>query len=484
MGVTTRLDLIKMISAAAVLLLFSALQVRAQEPIQSIPDAELVFVQAVEAFEEGDYGMAFRRFRMVYSTYPLNRKTTAAMLMAGKALYRDGQYEDAIEILDTLVSRYPTSGYLDEARRVIGFAQQLQNAEQSSGGVLNLGIVLPLQGEDARLAQALFTGVRIAVEEHNALNDQPIKMLFRDSQGESQRAAEAVSELADLGVGVIVGPLYSDEAQAAAQAAERARVVLIPPLANDEAVSDGRDYVFQANPTISTHGRLMARFAIQSMIMNEFGIVAGRDRDAISERMAEGFQEEALLQGTDVRFYELLESPDDWAQLGEAIGDDTLQSVDAIYFPMAGGDVVTRIDAVFSSLYQAGAERVRVLGNTEWHGLPNPNQASRYGATYTNDFYVDGSDASVQSFSDRFNEVTGRTPDPSSTIGRLGFTAYDVTRFVLTHLTSSSSRPMHERLRRAPAYQGLGIRIDFRNGNVNEALYYLRYQDGRSVLVR
>lgn len=484
MGVTTRQGYMKTVLAAAAMLLFTAMQVRAQEPVQQIADAELVFEQAVQAFEEGDYGMAYRRFRMVYSTYPLNRKTTAAMLMAGKALYRDGQYEDAVEVLNDLVSRYPTSGYLDEARRVIEFAQQLQDAETSRGGVHNLGIVLPLQGEDATLTQALFTGIRIAIEEHNTLNDESVRMLFRDSRGESQRAAEAVSELADLGVEVIVGPLYSDEAQAAAQAAERARVVLIPPLANDESVSDGREFVFQANPTISTHGRLMARFAIQSMIMNEFGIVAGRDRDAISERMAEGFQDEALLQGTDVRFYELLESTGDWAQLGDRIGNDTLQSVDAIYFPMAGGDVVTRIDAVFSSLYRAGAERVRVLGNTEWHDLPNPNEASRYGATYTNDFYIDETDASVQSFSERFSEVTGRAPEPSSTIGRLAFTAYDVTRFVLSQLASSSSRPLHERMRRAPAYQGLGIRIDFRNGNVNEALYYLRYQDGQSVLVR
>jgi len=484
MGVITRVGIMTKILTAVAIILLASTQVRAQEPIQRVDDAELIFEQAVGAFEDADYGMAFRRFRMVYSTYPVNRKTTAAMLMAGKSLYRDGQYEEAVEVLTRLVSRYPTSGYVAEAERVIGFAEQLERNDQPSGGVTNLGILLPLQGDNATLTQALFTGVRIAVEEHNELNDQPIKMLFRDSQGNAGRAAEAVSELAELGAEVIVGPLYSDEAQAAAQAAEREQVVLMPPLANDEAVSNGREFVFQANPTITTHGRLMARFAIQSMIMNEFGIVAGRDRDAISERMAEGFQDEALLQGAEVMFYELLESPGDWAQLAEKVGEDTLRSVDAIYFPMAGAEVVTRIDEVFTSLFQAGAQRIRVLGNTEWHGLPNPNQASRFGATYTNDFFVDESNASVQSFSNRFREITDVAPDPSTTVGRLAFTAYDVTRFLLAQMTSTSSRPIQQRLRQAAVYQGLGIRIDFRNGNVNEALYYLRYQDGQSHLVR
>lgn len=484
MGVISRPRLFRAASAVAVLMLLTALQVRAQEPVPRIDDAEVIFVQAIEAFEEGDYGMAYRRFRMVYSTYDLNRKTTAAMLMAGKSLYRDGQYEDAVDVLETLIDRYPTSGYRDEAQNVIEYAQQLLRSEEEREASLRLGIVLPLDGDDASLTQALFTGVRIAIEEHNALNDRPVRMHFRDSRGDTRRAAAAVSELADLGIDAVVGPLYSDEAEAAAEAAERSQIVLIPPLANDEAVSDGRSYVFQANPTISTHGRLMARFAMRSLMMDEFGIVAERGRDAISERMAEGFQEEALLQGADVTFYELLESRGDWDLLSDGIGEDTLRSVEGIYFPMAGGETVPRIESAFTSLDQAGATRVRVLGNSEWHDLPNPNRAARFRTTYTNDFYVDENDESVISFSSRFAEITGRAPEPSSTIARLGFTAYDVTRFLLAQMTTSSSSSLRDRLRSAPAYQGLGIRIDFRNSNVNEALYYLRYQSGSARLLR
>lgn len=471
-------------AAAAGLMLLSATQVHAQDPVPRIEDAELVFEQALDAFEEGDYGMAYRRFRLVYETYPVHRKTTATMLMAGKALYRDGNFDRAIDLLNRLIRRYPTSGYLDEARRVVDLAERGGDQDAGRSAVHELGIVLPLQGDDAILAQALFTGIRIAIDEHNALNDQPVRMIFRDSRGESHRAAASVAELAGLGTDAVIGPLYSSEAKAAAQAAERERLVLIPPLANDEAVSQDRRYVFQANPTITTHGRLMARFAIRSLMLDEFGIVAERDRDALSERMAEGFQEEAMLQGADVRFYELLESRSGWARLADQVGEDTLRDVEAVYFPMSGGETAIRVDAAFNSLDAADAVHVRVLGNTEWHGLPNPNRATRYATTYTNDFHVNEDDPSVRAFRNRFREIMGRSPNPSSTVGRLAFTGYDVARYLLPLMIRDSSRPLYERLRDAAMYQGLGLRIDFRNSNVNEAMYYFRYQSGESRLLR
>ena len=484
MGVRVRVRQRVISAAAAVVMLLCATQVQAQDPVPPIEDAEIIFQQALDAFEEADYGMAYRRFRLVFETYPLNRKTTAAMLMAGKSLYRDGNLGRAVDLLETFISRYPTSGYIDEAERVIDLAERSGQREDEAASVHDLGILLPLQGSDATLAQALFTGIRIAVEEHNALNDAPVRMIFRDSRGDAGRAAAAVSDLAATGADAVIGPLYSTEAGAAAEAAERARLVLIPPLANDESVSEDRRYVFQANPTITTHGRMMARFAIRNLRLDRFGIVAERGRDALSERMAEGFQEEAMLQGAEVDFYELLDSRAAWAQLSDYIGADTLQSVEAVYFPMAGGETAIRSDAAFNSLDAAGASGVRVLGNTEWHALPNPSRASRFATTYTNDFHVDQEDASVRAFSGRFREITGTEPNPATTVGRLAFTGYDLTRFLIPLMVRQSSDPLDERLRSAPMYQGLGLRIDFGNGNVNEAMYYFRYQSGESRLLR
>lgn len=460
--------------------------VRAQEPVPMIEDAELIFVQGLEAFEAGDYGMAYRRFRLLYDTYELNRKTTAAVLMGAKSLYRDGRYQDAIDLAETLQDRYPTSGYVDDAARLQTLAEDRIERTEAGDLVSELGIILPLQDEHSTLTQALFTGARIAVDEHNSLNpERPIRMVFRDTQDDPTHASSVVTALASSGVDAMIGPLYSREAMAAAEAAERSGIVLIAPLANDEAVSQGRDFVFQANPTITTRGRLMARFAMRGLRMDNFGIIAERDRDQISERMAEGFLEEAMLNGEQVHFYTLLDSQRDWGRLAELVGADTLRHARAVYMPIAGGESMARIDAALSSFDRMGlSNQIRVLGNTEWHDAPNASRASRYETTYTNDFYVREQDASVRAFREQFEGIVGQAPDPSTTIGRLAFTGYDVVRFLIPLMTGGDNEALIERIRDAPTYQGLGIRIDFGEGNVNEALYYFRYQDGRLRLLR
>jgi hypothetical protein len=485
MGMKFKLSLIGPPFLLACVFLLSCGTAQAQGVVPRDDEAELIFDQALDAFEDGDYGMAYRRFRLVYDSYPINRKTTAALLMAGKSLYRDGKNQQAVDLLDTLIRLYPTSSYLEEANRVREFALDPSRGGAAGPTARSLGVLLPMGGSDAALTQAIFAGIRIAVDNNNSRNpNAPVRMVFRASGADPQRAAGAVNELAQQGVEAIIGPLYSMEAVEAARAAEHAGVVMVAPLANDEAVSEGRRFVFQANSTIMTHGRLMARFGARSLRLDDFGIIAERDREQISERMAEGFQQEANTQGANVEFFEVLRSIGDWGRLAEVVGPDSMARVTALYLPFSGGGAASRIDGVLSSLDRMNlAGKVRLLGNSEWHGNAHAARAARYQTTYTIDFNVDPGDASVQSFMEQFRQVSRRRADPSTTTGRLGFTGYDVANFLLGQITRSSSTPLRERLRDAPAFQGLGIRIDFRNGNVNEALYYFRYyEDGVRLL--
>ncbi len=454
--------------------------------IQRIEDAELIFEQGIEAFEAQDYGMAYRRFRLVYNDYPLNRKTTAALLMAGKSLYRDGRYARAADVLSGLVDTFPTSSYVDEARRTLGFAEAELGTQGEAQETIELGIALPLDDDDALLTQALFNGIRLAVEEMNERPDGPtVRMVFEDTGGEAEAARAAVRTLAEEEeVDAIIGPLYSREARAAAAAAEDAAVVLVAPLATDEDVAEGRRYVFQANPTITMRGRLMADFARRGLRLDGGLGVASQFGNSESERMAEGFQEQALEEGDEVVFFNRVENVRAWPALADSIGRDTLSRAEAIYLPLSGSDAPRAIRGALSSLSGTG---VRILGNSEWHDRPIEAEASRFQVTYTNDFYLDETRPEVQSFIRRYREATGDTPDALDyTAERLAYTGYDVARYLLEKLARSGEedRPLHEVLREAPRYDGLGIRIDFDGGNVNQALFYHRYRNGQVGLLR
>ena len=216
-------------------------------------EAERTFEDAVEAFEQGEYAMAGQLFGIVRSAYDLHRKTTAALLMEAKALYREGRFEEAAERARFLESEFPSSSYVEAARSLREMAGE--GLERGIPLPRDLGILLPLDGNDAPLSQALFTGVRIAVDEHNEQHPgRPVRMIFRNTGVDSARAAGAVEELALLGAQAIIGPLYSGEAMASAGAAERAEVVLVAPLPPTIACRSGNATFFRRIPPSSCAG--------------------------------------------------------------------------------------------------------------------------------------------------------------------------------------------------------------------------------------
>ncbi len=461
----------------SVAILVSLQSVSAQDELFN-QEAEAVFREGLELFEQGFYGSAFTRFERVHSDYSLNRKTTAAWLMAGKSLYRHGEYSRAVDILSHFIREFPASSYIADAERTRRFAIESMEAERRRGRLVQIGVALPMDGESATLTQSMFNGIRLAVEEHNSSGggQMPVRLVFRDSGNRGEIAADAVEALVQQKVDVIVGPLYSEEARGAAGVAEVNGVPLIAPLATDEDVSLGRTYVFQANPTISMRGRLMARFAVRSLRLNEFGIVSDFAND-YSERMAEAFEDELFRLGAEVAFVQLLPGPSSWFRLLDYVRPDTLVYARAVYLPITGSEAPALIRAALNEINRADIP-LRILGNKEWQDVGAPQTASKFSATYTNDFYVDHSLAATQVFIERFRALSGEDPT------LLSYSGYDVTRYILLQLTAHAGKPLYQAFRDAPPYQGLGMRFDFRGGNVNEAIYFHRYKDGAAELLR
>lgn len=522
----------------------------AQQSIPRNTDAELLFEQGLAAFERDAYGTAYRRFQLV-NDYAFNRKTTAALLMGGRTLYRMERYRDAISRLQTLLQRYPETSYRSTAEAIIQASREALNTVGQRPDTLHVGIALPLRDRDASLTQALFNSIRLAVEEHNGVRRRYVlpqrlqsrvdtfdvystatlfgdslaqaggrttivtptdtlqldslqvitervqsprwvaKMHFRQTGTRPADARAAVDSLVRIDrVDLIIGPLYSTEARAAGEAAERSRVVMVPPLATESSVSAGRSYVFQANPTIEMRGRIMARFASRSLLTKQSGIIYEADDD-LALRMADGFRQEARELGLIVPYTLQLDTRRQWSRLPEAfaadstITDSMRAAAEAIYLPISGRNAKGKIQDALTGLSRF-ASTGRVLGNSQWHALPVVQEASAVLATYSNDFYVQTARPEVQAFIRRYRLLTGQTPDALSATGRrLAYTGYDVTRFLLSAVEPGSTRPTPADLRRPDAYEGLSVRIDFRDGGtVNEAMFFLRYRNNQVDLLR
>lgn len=439
-----------------------------------VPAAEAAFQEGLDAYRDGDYAEAEGHFRSASGDFGFNARSTAALLMQAKAAYAAGAFDRAIELANTLATAYPESRYAAEARRVGALAET--GGPGGIGRVFDLGVVLPVGGDDGYLGQALFNGVRIAVDEHNQTpNGRPVRMVFRDSRGTAAGAESAVRDAVEEGADAIVGPLFSDEAGAAGAAAEAAGVVLLAPLATDEAVSGGRRFVFQANPTFLARGRAMARYVVGGLGLRRLGVAS--EQGTLGADMAGAFATEARRLGATVSFEERLQSASDWEDLDRQVGESALGSVQAVYLPVTGRDAPRYAADALRALDALGRNAPRPLGNTEWEGLTTSrDRASRLGAVFTQDFFV--APGASDAFRARYRQLSGLAQED-----RLALIGYDLARFLIAQVEAAGEVPLADAIRATQRFDGVGHRFSFGGGQVNEALFVLGFRDGRAVLL-
>lgn len=161
-----------------------------------------------------------------------------------------------------------------------------------------LGVVLPLSGDFSEFGEASLRGILLAagvfapaaggdessmppdrVRTGSEDRDRPnVRVIVRDSAGDPVKAAAAVRELAGLeDVVAILGPVFSDEALAAAEAAEAERVPLVT-LSNREDVTLGRKFVLRTRTTPADEVSVLVNHAVDQLAATRFGVLYPKTR--------------------------------------------------------------------------------------------------------------------------------------------------------------------------------------------------------------
>ena len=455
-----------LLCALAVTLLASAPDVAAQpRTAPTIAAAEGQFESGLADYRAANYDDAARRFTAAATDYGFNARTTAAYFMAGRAYYAAGDRERAVSVFSSLLSTYPGSRYAADARRL----QQRALAAPDAVEPVVLGLVLPAGDDDRALAQAMLNGVRLSVDRHNGNRPaRPVKIVFRDTDGDADGARAATQSAIDAGAVVVIGPLYSYEAEAAAAVAERARVPLVAPLATEEGVAAGRRYVFQANPPFAERARMIARYATDELGLQSLGTIA--EPGGVGRAMADAFTDEARAREAGVPLDFRLASDRDWFRLPDVLTAEMLAGLDALYMPTIGEQGSEHAAGAMRGLEEIGVVP-RPLGSESWGELQASRaRAGRHQALFTETFYVDARDAAAARFQEAYVRLSGVPPD------RLAYAGYDTASFLLGALgTMRGETVLADAIRAAPRYDGIGHRLHFAGSQVNEALFILVY---------
>jgi len=103
-------------------------------------------------------------------------------------------------------------------------------AAEGAEGVVSIGVIYPMSGPNAFVAEEMLNGLQIAIDKHNetSAGAPEIKLLIEDDQSTANTGVSAFQKLVDRDqVSAIVGPFNSDVAAAVAPLAETEGVPLI-----------------------------------------------------------------------------------------------------------------------------------------------------------------------------------------------------------------------------------------------------------------
>jgi len=352
-------------------------------------------------------------------------------------------------------------------------------------------------------------------------SESGVRLLIRDSAGDSDQAAAAVRELAaDDQVVAVIGPIFSAESEAAANQAERVGIPLLA-LSNRLALPNEKKWVFRLRLTPEDEVGALVDYAVEEMELSRFAILYPMNRygrgmrarywDAVRERGGQivavaGYDPVATDFNDPIRKlvgYDLLTpneqlaleerakamrrgrrlEPEDAGLLREILysqlGPDLrplppLIDFDALFIP----DSHEKIQLIAPQLAFHEVDGVQLLGSSQWNDLElvKIGRGHVRGAIISTSFDVNSQMAPVRDFVLDYRAEFADDPDEFSSGG------FDATRLVLTQLVSgrTSRAQMRDGLLLVYGYPGAsGVTTIGPDGNARQRPFLLEVKRGR-----
>ncbi|MBN1962962.1 MAG: ABC transporter substrate-binding protein [Deltaproteobacteria bacterium] len=439
-----------------------------------------------------------------------------------KIYYHVRDFKRSESMLKLVATRYPSSQFAAPARE---FAARLQS--RFVVHPQTIGIILPLSGKFEQYGQRSLAAIKVGLGK-----DSSVQLVIKDTKGEAQIAAQAVEDLvlADHVI-AIIGPLFANEALAAAQKAEELSVPLITLSFRDGLPQIG-PYIFCTALTIETQAKELARVAFEEMGFSRFAILF--PRNSYGREFIRLFWDEVDKRKGEIRAVETYDNDQTtftepakrlvgrWnvsarADFREALAAlrakklpahrmhsaiENLQKrltpiidFDAIIIPDSGRkisliapalaveDVVTtrdpkELEKIKKATGNPKVSPVTLLGGSTWNHQQTVAGCERYceGAVFVDGFFADSTKPKVRNFVAEFQEASGAAPQLSDA---QAFDTFNLLHKIIIEAKPTDRIELRDALTRMVNYEGITGSLRFNaDGEVNKKLFVLTISDG------
>jgi branched-chain amino acid transport system substrate-binding protein len=155
------------------------------------------------------------------------------------------------------------------ATAILGLLATAGCGPKPDDSVIRIGEYGALTGDIATFGQTTHDGIQMAIDEVNAaggFNGKPVKLITEDDQSKPEQASLVVEKLITRDqVHAIIGEVASSNSLAAAPMAQKHKIPMVSPSSTNPKVTAVGDYIFRVCFIDPFQGRVMAKFAKETL---------------------------------------------------------------------------------------------------------------------------------------------------------------------------------------------------------------------------
>jgi len=324
---------------------------------------------------------------------------------------------------------------------------------------IKIGEVNPITGAIGRYGATCHQGIQLAIDQANSgggVLGEKIVLLTEDNQSQAGQTSTIVRKFVTQDkVVAIIGDLTSSATLEGGPIAQAAKIPMVTPLATNPKVTEIGDYIFRVCFIDEFQGRVMARFALETLQAKKAAILTDTKQD-YSVGLSSFFTETFVNgEGSVVRGQSYSSGDTDFrAQLTsiKAAGPDVVFLPG--YYPEVG--------IILKQARQLGIT-VPFIGCEAWDSPTLLQVAGKAadGCYFSNQFSAGDPSPVVQKFAAVYREKFGNLPD---NFAALGYDAANVVLDAIKRADSTNSTAIRDAIAQTKDFTGVSgnITIDAR----------------------
>jgi branched-chain amino acid transport system substrate-binding protein len=414
----------------------------------------------------------------IYENTTSERLKPFLLLLLGEVYLTNGYSVDGLKAFSQINKLYPDSPENVEAKT---YNPSSVENYQSNSRLTLIGVMLPLfsnnSAGDKTPVTEILDGIKFAVSQYNRTHSNRIGLVIRDTERNNDKIREIANEFKNISsIKTVLGPIFSDEVVAAADAFAGSNIKIFSPTATDNDLAHFDNNVYQANPSFAVRGKTMADFVFYNEKKLKMGVI--NSSTGYSQKLADAFITEYENLGGQVLTHQIYSanSIEITQQINQML--PFANSLEGIYAPISDKNDATVIlsSLVLDSLY------LPMYGNQDWFlakGMETSTTLSN-NLVMTSDYFIDFKDQKFEDLSKKFFTETGNEMNRNVLYG------YDAANYLLQILDETNNDPnkMAQFIYSGFSFKGIHNDLLFDDNHVNKILNFVRYKDGVYHLIK